>query len=116
VRPGIYEKRRLHQIKILQDKFPYHKNVVKFIRDQIKDKPEVNLKKKSLKECDDILQKNKYELIDGSYEYIMKLPVSAFTTEKITKHEKDMQDILAEIGRLEKTSWREMWIADLEEL
>ena len=116
VRPGIYEKRRLHQIKILQDKFPYHKNVVKFIRDQIKDTSEVNLKKKSLKECDEILQKNKYEMIDGSYEYIMKLPVSAFTTEKITKHEKDMQDILAEIGRLEKTTWREMWIADLEEL
>ena len=116
VRPGIYEKRRLHQIKILQDKFPYHKNVVKFIRDQIKDTPEVNLKKKSLKECDEILQKNKYEMIDGSYEYIMKLPVSAFTTEKITKHEKDMQDILAEIGRLEKTTWREMWIADLEAL
>ena len=46
----------------------------------------------------------------------MNLPVSAFTTEKITKHEKDMQDILAEIGRLEKTTWREMWIADLEEL
>ena len=116
VRPGIYEKRRLHQIKILQDKFPYHKNVVKFIRDQIKDTPEVNLKKKSLKECDEILQKNKYEMIDGSYEYIMKLPVSAFTTEKITKHEKDMQDILAEISRLEKTTWREMWIADLEAL
>jgi DNA topoisomerase-2 len=116
VRPGIYEKRRLHQIKTLQDKFPYHKNVVKFIRDQIKDKPEVNLKKKSLKECDEILKTNKYEMIDGTYEYIMKLPVSAFTSEKIAKHEKDMEDILAEIGQLEKTTWREMWIADLEEL
>ena len=116
VRTGVYEKRRKNQIKILQDKFPYHKNVVKFIRDQIKDKPEVNLKKKSLKECDEILKTNKYEMIDGSYEYIMRLPVSAFTAEKIAKHEKDMEDILAEIDRLEKTTWREMWIADLEEL
>ena len=116
VRTGVYERRRLRQIKILQDKFPYHKNVVKFIRDQIKDKPEVNLKKKSLKECDEILKTNKYEMIDGSYEYIMRLPVSAFTAEKIAKHEKDMEDILAEIDRLEKTTWREMWIADLEEL
>jgi DNA topoisomerase II len=116
VRQGIYEKRRLHQIRVLNDKFPYHKYVVKFIRDQIKDTPEVNLKKKSLKECDDILQKNKYEMIDGSYEYIMRLPVSAFTVEKIDKHEKDMQDILAEIERLNKTTWREMWIADLEEV
>ena len=116
MRTGVYEKRRKNQIKILQDKFPYHKNVVKFIRDQIKDKPEVNLKKKSLKECDEILKTNKYEMIDGSYEYIMRLPVSAFTAEKIAKHEKDMEDILAEIDRLEKTTWREMWIADLEEL
>ena len=116
VRTGVYERRRKNQIKILQDKFPYHKNVVKFIRDQIKDKPEVNLKKKSLKECDEILKTNKYEMIDGSYEYIMRLPVSAFTAEKIAKHEKDMEDILAEIDRLEKTTWREMWIADLEEL
>jgi DNA topoisomerase II len=116
VRQGIYEKRRLHQIRVLNDKFPYHKYVVKFIRDQIKDTPEVNLKKKSLKECDDILQKNKYEMIDGSYEYIMRLPVSAFTVEKIDKHEKDMQDILAEIERLNNTTWREMWIADLEEV
>ena len=116
VRTGVYERRRKNQIKILQDKFPYHKNVVKFIRDQIKDKSEVNLKKKSLKECDEILKTNKYEMIDGSYEYIMRLPVSAFTAEKIAKHEKDMEDILAEIDRLEKTTWREMWIADLEEL
>ena len=116
VRQGIYEKRRLHQIKTLQDKFPYHKFAVKFIRDQIKDTPEVILKKKSLKECDDILEKHKYEKIDGSYEYIMKLPVSAFTSEKIAKHEKDMEDIVAEIARLEKTTWREMWIADLEEV
>jgi hypothetical protein len=27
-------------------------------------------------------------MIDGSYEYIMRLPVSAFTAEKIAKHEK----------------------------
>jgi hypothetical protein len=46
----------------------------------------------------------------------MRLPVSAFTVEKINKHEKDMQDILAEIERLNKTTWREMWIADLEEV
>jgi DNA gyrase/topoisomerase IV subunit A len=116
VRGKLYEIRRQHQIKSLREQLPYHKNVVKFIQDQIRDKPSVVLKKKSLKECDEILQSNGYEHVDGSYDYIMRLPVSAFTAEKIAKHEKDMNDILAEIDRLEKTTASLLWLADLEQL
>jgi hypothetical protein len=76
----------------------------------------VVLKKKSLKECDDILTSNGYERVEGSYEYIMRLPVSAFTAEKISKHEKDMVDLLAEIDRLEKTTAAALWLADLEQV
>jgi hypothetical protein len=88
--------------------------VVRFIRDQITPEPEANLKKKSLKECDDILGELEYQHVDGSYEYIMRLPVSAFTSEKIAKHEKDMADLKAEIDRLEKTTASALWLADLE--
>jgi DNA topoisomerase-2 len=116
VRLNLYETRRQHQIKVLKEKLPYHINVVRFIRDQIKDEPEANLKKKSLKECDDILSKLEYQHVDGSYEYIMRLPVSAFTSEKIAKHEKDMADLKAEIDRLENTNAQQMWLADLEQV
>ena len=116
VRINLYETRRAHQIKTLRAKLPYHVNVVRFIRDQIQDEPEVNLKKKSLKECNDILGEHEYQHIDGSYEYIMRLPVSAFTSEKIAKHEKDMVDLKTEIARLENTNAERMWLADLEEV
>ena len=116
VRINLYETRRQHQIKTLKEKLPYHKNVVRFIRDQILDEPTVVLKKKSLKECDEILAKHEYEHIDGSYEYIMRLPVSAFTAEKVAKHEKDMADLLAEIDRLEATNAERLWLADLEQV
>jgi hypothetical protein len=88
--------------------------VVRFIRDQIKDEPEANLKRKTLKECNDILGELEYQHVDGTYEYIMRLPVSAFTSEKIAKHEQDECDLLAEISRLEKTNAEKMWLADLE--
>jgi DNA topoisomerase-2 len=114
VRLNLYETRRRHQIKVLKEKMPYHKNVVRFIRDQIQDEPEVVLKKKTLKECDDILGEHEYNHVDGSYDYIMRLPVSAFTAEKVAKHEKDMEDLLAEIARLENTNAEKMWLADLE--
>ena len=114
VRLNLYETRRQHQIKALKEKLPYHVNVVRFIRDQITEEPEANLKKKSLKECDEILGELEYQHVDGSYEYIMRLPVSAFTSEKVAKHEKDMADLKAEIERLENTNAQQMWLADLE--
>ena len=116
VRAEMYETRRQHQIKVLEEKLPYHTNVVRFIEDQIRNEPEVVLKKKSLKECDDILKEHKYAQVEGSYEYIMRLPVSAFTSEKAAKHKKDMEDILAEIARLKTTTSEKMWLADLEQV
>jgi len=116
VRKDLYETRRQHQIKALKDQLPYHKNVVRFIRDQIQEEPEVNLKKKTLKECENILGEHEYQHIDGSYDYIMRLPVSAFTSEKIAKHEKDTTDLLNEIKRLESTTSALLWLADLEEV
>ena len=114
VRINLYETRRAYQIKTLNEKLPYHKNVVRFIRDQIQDEPKVVLKKKTLDECNKILGEHEYPHIDGSYEYIMRLPVSAFTAEKVAKHEKDMEDLLAEIARLEATNAEKLWLADLE--
>jgi DNA topoisomerase-2 len=114
VRRGLYEDRRRHQLGVIASKLPYHENVVRFIKDQISDKPKVVLKKKSLKECDDILKQNQYELIDDSYNYILNLPVSAFTLEKIKKHEDDRINLKVQQEDLEKITWREMWLADLE--
>jgi len=116
VRINLYETRRAYQIKTLNEKLPYHVNVVRFIRDQITDEPEANLKKKTLEECNNILGELEYQHVDGSYEYIMRLPVSAFTSEKIAKHEKDMVDLKTEIARLENTNAEKMWLADLEEV
>ena len=114
VRRGLYEDRRRHQLGVIATKLPYHENVVRFIKDQISDKPKVVLKKKSLKECDEILKQNEYELVDDSYNYILNLPVSAFTLEKIKKHEDDRINLKVQQEELEKTTWREMWLADLE--
>ena len=114
VRRGLYDDRRRHQLGVIAAKLPYHENVVRFIKDQISDKPKVVLKKKSLKECDEILKQNQYELINDSYDYILSLPVSAFTLEKIKKHEDDRINLKVQQEELEKTTWREIWLADLE--
>ena len=114
VRRGLYDDRRRHQLGVIAAKLPYHDNVVRFIKDQISDKPKVVLKKKSLKECDEILKQNQYELINDSYDYILSLPVSAFTLEKIKKHEDDRINLKVRQEELEMTNASKMWLADLE--
>ena len=116
VRLNLYETRRQHQIKVLEDQMPYHKNVVRFIRDQTLDEPKVVFKKKTLDECAAILATHGYDRVDGSYDYIMRLPVSAFTAEKVAKHEKDMEDMAAEIEGLKNTNAEKMWLADLQDV
>ena len=115
VRLELYETRRQYQLKALKEELPFHTNVVRFIRDQCDEKPP-NLHRKTRAECDALLKQHVYELVKGTYDYILNLKVSSFTAEMIAKHEKEMKDILAEVARLEKTNARELWLADLEKV
>ena len=112
VRLALYETRRQHQLKALQDEMPYHVNVVKFIEDQVKDVPTLVLKKKTRAECDTMFKQASYTSIDG-YDYLLKLPVSSFTAEQITKHESQLAALRAEHARLETLRAAEMWLMDL---
>lgn len=116
VRLDLYQKRRIHQLNALRNELPYHTNVVRFIKDQISDKPQVDLRKKARSECDIILAKAKYDRIDNGYEYIMKLPVSSFTLEQIEKHETKLKSLEKEINSLESKRPADLWLDDLQQI
>jgi DNA topoisomerase-2 len=116
VRLGLYEKRRQQQIKSLKDELPYLVNVMRFIQDQISDKPAVDLRKKSRNECDAILLRHKYQFIDETYDYILKLPVSTFTAEMITKYQKQLEELKIQISKLETAEAADLWIHDLQQV
>ena len=113
VRRALYETRRTHQIAALQKELPYHVNVVRFIEDQISEEPEITLYRKSRKECDNILGEAEYNHVDESYDYIMRLPVSSFTSEEIEKHKKKLADLRGKIAELQKTTAAELWLTEL---
>lgn len=113
VRLALYETRRKAQIQNLQTELPYHENVVRFIKDQIADKPTLDLRKKAQTECDALLSKQSYSKIDDSFDYIMKLPVRSFTAEQVLKHETQLADLRTEIARLNGLKPADMWLNDL---
>jgi len=116
VRLELYETRRTHILKVLNDKLPYHENVVRFIRQQCQDKPVPELRKKTREECDILLKKDKFEMIKDSYDYLMHLPIASLTITHATKHEKELADLKTQIAEMEKMTPKNMWLNDLNKL
>ena len=116
VRLGLYETRRTHQIAALESELPYHEQVMRFIEDQCLDVPTVGLRKKTRAECDAILAGAGYTPVDGGYEYILRLPVSAFTAEQSAKHRAKLTELRKEIAALKTTTARALWLSELSAL
>jgi DNA topoisomerase-2 len=116
VRLKLYETRRQHQITTMEAELPYHENVMRFIEDQCQDEPQVVLKKKARSECDLLFTKFGYAEIDGSYDYLMRLPVSSFTREQMEKHQAKLNDLRSQIARLRKTTAADLWLTELSAL
>ena len=116
VRLELYETRRNHQIKALEEQLPFHTNVVRFIVAQCEDTPVPELRRKTRMECDSLLEQHGYQTIKGSYDYIMRLPVSSFTKEVSDKHIAEMETLKAEITRLQAATAAGLWLADLQAL
>jgi len=116
VRLEMYVKRREHILKALNDKLPYHMNVVRFIRQQCQDKPVPELRKKTRDECDVLLKKDKFEMIKDGYEYLMNLPIASLTLTHATKHEKELAELKAKIAIMEANTPKQLWLDDLNKL
>jgi DNA topoisomerase-2 len=116
VRLDLYAKRREHLLKVLNDKLPYHENVVRFIRQQCQEKPVPDIRRKTREECDVLLKKEKFELIKESYDYLMNLPIASLTLTNATKHEKELAELKKQISELEGTTPKQLWLSDLKKL
>lgn len=113
-RIDLYKKRKEHMLKELRSKLPYHENVVEFIRLNCDD--EIDLRRKTDEECATILEDAGLIMIDGSFDYLLKLPMRSLTKENIDKHNAELNTLKTKIDSIEKTYPHEMWIHDLSML
>jgi DNA topoisomerase II len=116
VRLRLYETRRTHQIAALESELPYHEQVMRFIDDQCLEVPTVSLRKKTRAECDAILAGAGYAPVGGGFDYILRLPVSAFTAEQSAKHRATLTELRKEIAALKTTTARALWLSELSAL
>lgn len=113
VRLELYARRKAHQLKQMNEKLPYHENVVRFITQQCFDMPIPDLKRKTQEECVALLEAQKFVSIDG-YDYLLDLPFRSLTKQTAQKHRDALETLRTNIKTLESKTPEDLWLSDLE--
>jgi DNA gyrase/topoisomerase IV subunit B len=126
VRYELYCKRKNHQISDVEAEIRLMSNKERFIREvmskslNIMNVPESEIicelgRRKYDKISKLITEEGENEETTGGYEYLLRLQVRTFTTEKINKLNDDIKAKNQELKILRETSEKSMWIRDLVE-
>ena len=119
VRLEIYQKRKDHQLAILEHQLKIISFKVKFILMVVEKKLEINNKKKH--EIEENLEEHKFPKIGrikddpkASYDYLLSMPLYNLTSEKIEELKKQQQDKDTEYNDLFNKSTKTIWLDELE--
>jgi DNA topoisomerase II len=114
VRIDFYEKRRQFFLMKLKVKKHRLSNIGKFINLVIKGTIKINNvpMDKIIKQ----LQYNKIEEIDGSYSYLMNIPIYKLSKEELDKLKEEFNKVKTQINELNETTPVKMWHQDLVSL
>lgn len=109
-----YQKRKDFLIKKFTDELIILKAKIRFVSEYIEKIIDIN--KKSKEFITNLLVQRKYPNQEGSYDYLLNLPVYAFTLERIESLNKQVQNKQAELDYIKSKTDKELWKVDLEEL
>lgn len=112
VRLDAYNKRKNSQIGIMKDCLVKLSNKAKYIQYTLND--QIDLRKKSAQQIHQMLQHHGFELVDGDYKYLIKMPMDSVSTENVEKIMKEKETTETELNLLIHTSLEQMWIRELD--
>jgi DNA topoisomerase-2 len=118
VRMIYYVKRKQHLLLKLEADLAKHSNKLRFLKaiisEEIKIKNE-NGKPRSKADFVKDLDDGNYLKIDDSYKYLLSIPLSSITEDKIKKLEDQIASLEAKIEELRGKTLNQLWLDDLED-
>lgn len=112
IRYSMYEKRKAHMIDNLTRRLQKLSNKAKYIQQTLSG--EVDLRKKSAIQVEELMTKYEFDKIDGDFKYLIKMPMDSVTEENVAHIMKERDDATKELEVLTKTTINKMWLCDLE--
>jgi len=107
----MYECRRQYLIEFVEKELLLLQNKVRYIQENLDGT--IDLRKKSREEINKMLSDKKYEIINGDYKYLIKMPMDCVTEENVNKIVNDCNMKNNELICLTKTTANEMWLKEL---
>jgi DNA topoisomerase-2 len=116
VRLKYYDLRKKHQVKSLEKRLRILGNKERFITEVIKKTIPVMEQDESM--TIEQLEKRRYDKDpeDDNYNYLLRLPIRTFTTNKVKELKNDIAGIKKELSTLQKTKIQDIWLRELKEL
>ena len=100
-------------LSILEFKLKKLSNKARYIQQTLDD--EIDLRRKTAIQVDDILTNMKFDKIEGDYKYLVKMPMDSVTQENVDNINKDCQTAKDELEELKNTTTQTMWLRELDE-
>jgi DNA topoisomerase-2 len=114
VRYKLYEKRKEYQIAYLKREIKILSNKARFIKEQCDNILDLRMKKKDLVKM--ILKERKYNTLEGTYNYLTKMPIDSVVAENVKKLLEECESKKCKLQKIEETSISTMWSNELIEL
>ncbi len=112
VRLNGYVKRKAYLIEQLNSKLMKLSNKAKYIQETLVGS--VDLRKKTQSQVQELLIKHNYDVIDGDFKYLVKMPMDSVTQENVDRIMKDCDDAKKELEILISTSEQQLWLFELD--
>ena len=114
VRLSTYSKRKKQMIIDLEKLLVKLSNRAKYILATLDGS--VDLRKKNAQLVKELMTSKGFDLIDGNFNYLIKMPMDSVTEENVEKILKEKTDAENELNKLKKTALETMWLSELETL
>ena len=113
VRRQLYEIRKTYLVGELEKKLLKVSNRVKYIEETLGGS--IDLRHKKTEEVTHLLEWKGYQLWEGDYKYLTRMPMDSVTEENIVAQKKEMQSLEYELEELMATTLGKMWKKELND-
>jgi DNA topoisomerase-2 len=113
-RLGYYEKRKSYLMKILSEEIGVLENRVNFITRILSNTLVLNNKPKG--ELVGLLENEGFSKVDGSYDYLLTMPLYSLTAERHKDLQARLSDKVKERDDLQKRTAQDLYLSDLNDL
>lgn len=112
VRLDMYGKRKAYLLKDLEKKLVKLSNRAKYIMANLDGS--VDLRRKSSEEVTRLLLEKGFQVLDGDFKYLIKMPMDSVTQENVEKILKEKDEAEEELSALRALTLEKMWLGELQ--